>query len=147
MDKGIYCLIFETPGCAIRIGALGACPFPAGWYIYVGSAQGSGGLQRLERHFSLARSQDKQPKWHVDYLLNSSFFCLQYAVYAITTNRLECHIARELGGNSIPDFGCSDCPCSSHLLYRKEDPQLELLTAFRKFQLHPVIKTIINAQV
>jgi Uri superfamily endonuclease len=147
MDKGIYCLIFETSGCTIRIGALGVRPFQAGWYIYVGSAQGSGGLQRLERHVSLARSHDKRPKWHVDYLLNSSCFCLQYAVYAITTNRLECRIAHELGGNNIPDFGCSDCTCFSHLLYRKKDPLPELLSVFREFQLHPVIKTIINAQV
>ena len=43
MDKGIYCLVFENPACAIGIGALGPVPFPAGWHIYVGSALGSGG--------------------------------------------------------------------------------------------------------
>ncbi len=147
MDKGIYCLIFKTPGCTLRIGALGTRPFPAGWYIYVGSAQGSGGLQRLERHISLARLHDKQPKWHVDYLLNSSFFSLTYAIYAITMDHVECHIARELNGNSIQKFGSSDCSCTSHLLYREEDPLKELHAAFREFKLHPVIKTIINEQV
>ena len=147
MDKGIYCLVFETPGCTIQIGALGALTFRAGWYIYIGSALGSAGLQRLGRHISIAGLRDKQPKWHVDYLLTSPCFSLAYAVYAITSDRLECRIARELNGSSIPKFGCSDCSCTSHLLYRQEDSLQELLAAFREFQLTPVIKTIINAQV
>jgi len=48
---------------------------------------------------------------------------------------------------SVPAFGCSDCSCPSHLLYRQGDPQQEILTAFRKLRLDPVIKTIINPQV
>jgi len=147
MDKGIYCLVFETPGCTIQIGALGALTFRAGWYIYIGSALGSAGLQRLGRHISIAGLRDKRPKWHVDYLLISPSFSLVYAVYAITSDRFECRIARELDGSSIPKFGCSDCSCTSHLMYRQEDPLQELLAVFRKFQLTPVIKTIINAQV
>ena len=147
MDKGVYCLVFRNPGCLIQIGALGEIVFQSGWHIYVGSALGSGGLQRLGRHISLARLLDKQPKWHVDYLLTSSCFSLVYAVYAVTTNRLECRIARELNKDSIPKFGSSDCSCTSHLLYRQGEPTQEILTAFRELQLDPVIKTIINAQV
>jgi Uri superfamily endonuclease len=48
---------------------------------------------------------------------------------------------------SVPAFGCSDCSCPSHLLYRQGDPQREILAAFRKLRLDPVIKTIINPQV
>jgi Uri superfamily endonuclease len=147
MDKGIYCLVFQTPGSTIRVGALGALTFRAGWYIYVGSALGSGGLQRLGRHISLTRLRDKQPKWHVDYLLTSPCFSLVYAVYAVTTDRLECQLARELNEGGIPKFGCSDCSCSSHLLYRQGFPKQEIFTALRELQLDPVIKTIINAQV
>jgi Uri superfamily endonuclease len=146
MDKGSYCLVFKTPGCTIRAGALGVRQFQAGWYIYVGSALGSGGLLRLGRHFSLARSRDKQPMWHVDYLLTSPFFSLVYAVYAITPERMECRIARELSVNSIPGFGCSDCSCLSHLFCRLDDPEEEILTAFRSLLLNPVIQTMINAQ-
>jgi Uri superfamily endonuclease len=47
----------------------------------------------------------------------------------------------------IPKFGCSDCSCTSHLLYRQGDPKQEIFAAFRELQLDPVIKTIINAQV
>jgi len=147
MDKGIYCLVFQTPGCTIRVGALGVITFHAGWYIYIGSALGSGGLQRLRRHVLLARLRDKQPKWHVDYLLTSPCFSLMYAVSAITANLLECRLCRELNNGSIPKFGCSDCSCTSHLLYRQVDPQKEILAVFCELQLDPVIKTIINAQV
>jgi Uri superfamily endonuclease len=144
MDKGIYCLVLNNPGCTVRVGALGASVFRAGWHIYVGSALGSGGLQRLERHFSLAHLREKLPKWHVDYLLTSPFFSLVYAVYAVTADHLECRIACELNKDSVPRFGSSDCTCRSHLLYRQSDPMQELLAAFRELQLEPVIKTTFN---
>jgi Uri superfamily endonuclease len=147
MDKGIYCLVFENPGCMVRVGALGALRLRAGWHIYVGSALGSGGLQRLRRHILLARLRDKQPKWHVDYLLTSPCFSLAYAVFAVTEDHLECQFARELNGGGILKFGCSDCSCTSHLFYRQGDPKQETLAAFRELQLAPVIKTIINPQV
>jgi Uri superfamily endonuclease len=68
-----------------------------------------------------------------------------YAVYAVTVDRLECRLAHELNECGIPKFGCSDCSCTSHLLYRQGDPKQEILSAFRELQLDPVIKTIINA--
>ncbi|MDD1700582.1 MAG: GIY-YIG nuclease family protein [Methanoregula sp.] len=147
MDKGIYCLVFQTTGCPIQVGALGKLTFRTGWYIYVGSALGSGGLQRPMRHILLARLRDKQPKWHVDYLLTSACFSLVYVVSAITADRLECRLARELNKGAIPKFGCSDCSCTSHLLFRQADPMQEILAVFRELRLDPVIKTIINSQV
>ena len=147
MDKGIYCLVFENPGCVVRVGAIGEVAFLSGWHIYIGSALGSGGLKRLMRHISIARNHDRRPKWHVDYLLTSSFFSLDYTVYGVTGNRLECRLAHMLNENGVPAFGCSDCSCPSHLLYRQDNPEQEILAAFRKLQLDPIIKTIINPQV
>jgi len=147
MDKGIYCLVFENPGCVVRIGALGEITFQRGWHIYIGSALGSGGLKRLMRHISVAISHDRKPKWHVDYLLTSPFFSLDYTIHGVTGDRLECKLANILNDSGVPAFGCSDCSCTSHLLYRRDDPQQEILTAFRELQLEPVIKTIINSQV
>ena len=147
MDKGIYCLVFRNPVCLIKVGALGALAFRAGWHIYVGSALGSGGLLRLRRHISLARLRDKRQKWHIDYLLTSPCFSLAYVVYAVTGDHLECKLACGLDEGGIPKFGCSDCSCTSHLLYSKSDPKQEILAAFRKLELDPVIKTIITAQV
>jgi Uri superfamily endonuclease len=83
----------------------------------------------------------------VDYLLTNPKFTLMYAISAGTKNRLECHLARALGGTSVPGFGCSDCSCSSHLVYRYGDPVEEILAAFRNLRLVPVTKTIMSLHV
>jgi len=135
MAKGVYCLVFFTRGCTVRIGALGELPFPEGYYIYVGSALGSGGLKRLERHISLSTHRDKSPKWHVDYLSVNPHFALSYTVSAETPDHVECELAEIIGGAGIPQFGCSDCECETHLFFRKKDPEKELRKAFRALKL------------
>lgn len=144
MDKGIYCLVFENPACTIRIGALGDLAFESGWHIYVGSALGSGGLKRLERHIVLARDRHRHPKWHIDYLLTEPRFMLSSAVFAVTTHRLECPVAKGLDRGGVPGFGCSDCRCNSHLVHRDGDPHGEITTVFRQLGLSPVIKRIMR---
>jgi Uri superfamily endonuclease len=145
MDKGVYCLIFENYECMVRVGALRNLNFQAGWHIYVGSALGSGGLKRLVRHITLSRLHDRQPKWHVDYLLTSPGFYLRYVIFAVTQERYECRLAQALDDSGIPGFGCSDCSCTSHLLFRQHDPKEEIFTAFRELSLDPGIKTIISS--
>jgi Uri superfamily endonuclease len=145
MDKGIYCLVFHNPECTIGVGALGEVSFRKGWHIYIGSALGSGGLKRLGRHITLSAEKDKRPKWHVDYLLTNENFPLRYAVFATTTLRLECLLASALGGGNIVGFGCSDCACPSHLVFRESNPLPEITEVFRCLQLHPVTKTIKNS--
>jgi Uri superfamily endonuclease len=144
MDKGIYCLVFKNPACTVRVGALGEIAFCKGWHIYVGSALGSGGLARLERHIALSQNKDKHPKWHVDWLSNSQSFCLRYTIHAITDERLECRLARALGGENIPAFGSSDCDCTSHLFYRCRNPVKEAETAFRSLGSTACTKTLMN---
>lgn len=46
------------------MGALGDYPFPAGWYVYTGSAR-NGVHQRIRRHLR----REKRKHWHIDYLL------------------------------------------------------------------------------
>lgn len=144
MDKGIYCLVFENPASTVRIGALGPVTFRDGWHMYIGSALGSGGLARLSRHIALSRAKDRTPKWHVDYLSTSSHFLLRYTVHAVTEARLECRLTDALGGPGIPGFGCSDCRCPSHLLFREKDPHNEIMTAFRSLGLIPATTTIMS---
>nr|WP_319377116.1 GIY-YIG nuclease family protein [uncultured Methanoregula sp.] len=144
MDKGIYCLVFFCPGCTVRVGALGEIAFRKGWYIYVGSALGTGGLARLERHIALSHNKDKRPKWHVDYLSTDSRFVLRLAVHAVTEERLECRLADALAGAAIPGFGSSDCDCPSHLFYRTRNPVNEIEYAFRSLGLEPVTTIIKN---
>jgi Uri superfamily endonuclease len=147
MDKGIYCLVFKNPGCTVQVGALCEMAFRPGWHCYVGSALGSGGLKRIERHISLAALRDKRPKWHVDYLLTSPLFLLVYAVYAVTDEHLECMLARQLQEGGVLKFGSSDCDCRSHLFYRHYDPQYEIVSSFRHLKLIPTTKTIMNPSV
>ena len=144
MDKGIYCLVFRNPACTLTVGVLGPVAFEAGWHIYVGSALGSGGLARLERHIALSRNRDRRPKWHIDWLLKSPYFSLRSAVFALTDERLECRLAQALGGDSIPKFGCSDCTCTSHLFYRRRIPVKETEAAFRSLGLAAYTKTLMN---
>jgi Uri superfamily endonuclease len=144
MDKGIYCLVFENPSCTVRVGALGEIVFLPGWHIYAGSALGSGGLARLNRHIALSRDRNKYPKWHVDWLSTSPSFSLRYTVHALTKERLECRLALALGGENILGFGSSDCDCRSHLFYRPKNPVRETETAFRSLGLAPCTKTLMN---
>jgi Uri superfamily endonuclease len=52
----------------IETGRLGKIEFLPGWYLYVGSARGPGGLEaRLARH-ERRLGPDKRAHWHIDYL-------------------------------------------------------------------------------
>ncbi|ELK52825.1 hypothetical protein D320_13259, partial [Haloferax sp. BAB-2207] len=51
---GTYALVFDAPEATVEVGALGEHRFPAGAYVYVGSAFGTGGLRRVRRHRRVA---------------------------------------------------------------------------------------------
>jgi len=144
MNKGVYALILENPRCEIRIGALGPREFAAGWHVYIGSAQGSGGLARADRHVRLALRRDRPPRWHIDYLLLNPHFAPAAVVTAATDRDCECDLARAVDGAHVPGFGCSDCTCPSHLFYRSADPVPEMLAAFQGLDLDARITRIKN---
>jgi Uri superfamily endonuclease len=110
---------------AIRVGRLGDVVFPAGWYLYIGSALGPGGLAaRLARH--LARiDTGKRAHWHVDYLRERAVWAGAWG--RASTLRLECEWAGALrtrpGARIVaPGFGASDCRCPAHLVHLPELP-------------------------
>ncbi len=145
MDKGVYCLVLASNAARpVRIGRLGVREFAGGWYVYVGSALGSGGLARAERHIRLHLLRDRAPRWHIDHLLVDPGFRLAAVVQAATPRHVECDLARTIGGAPVPGFGCSDCSCRSHLFFRPEYPVAEVVSAFRALGLHARIKTIKN---
>jgi len=121
---GTYGLIFYRPGGRrIAVGKLGQFEFPAGYYLYVGSALGPGGLAgRLQRHMRA----DKRTHWHVDYLSAQA----DVVEIWITTGeeRLE-HLwaaaAGQLPGAAKPaaGFGASDCRCPAHLYHFGARPE------------------------
>jgi Uri superfamily endonuclease len=129
------------------VGARGQCGFHAGFHVYIGSAQGPGGLKRVIRHITLAKNRDRPPKWHIDYLLIDRNFDLISVVCASTIKKYECRLAQTLNGLPVPLFGCSDCSCDSHLFYFPEYPIDQVTRAFHALELIPVIKTIITSNM
>lgn len=116
--RGTYALFLQLEqDTSIVVGRLGTFAFPSGYYIYVGSALGSGGLSaRLARH----QRRQKRLHWHIDYLLARA------RIIGVRTDasgeRLECLWARKWLDTPgvqviVPRFGASDCACPTHLLY------------------------------
>jgi len=120
---GTYALIYH---CAApfraRVGKLGIIEGPKGYWIYVGSAFGPGGLaSRLVHHLK----PSQRPHWHLDYLK----VALRPVDIWTTTDpvKRECAWAgcfSALKGSTCPiaGFGASDCACRSHLIYRPRRP-------------------------
>jgi Uri superfamily endonuclease len=115
-EGGTYTLVFSVPSTVtIDVGALGEHRFPAGGYCYTGSALGSGGFSRIDRHRRVAADEHDVRHWHVDY------FGGHPETEIVTVERTpgqdcECAVARELGDGPVPGFGASDCGCETHLV-------------------------------
>jgi Uri superfamily endonuclease len=120
-EPGIYTLILylETER-EIKVGSLGVMSFSAGYYSYTGSARGSGGLKRVDRHIQVLFGQKNVRRWHIDYLLPNTRF--QELFIIKTMQDLECRIARSISRRLLPmkGFGCTDCNCVSHLHYSND---------------------------
>ena len=140
MGTGCYCLVFANAGAVLEVGSLGLTVFRAGYHIYIGSALGPGGLSRVERHVRLGHSRDRRPHWHVDRLLLDPRFRLSAVVTAGTSERLECTLARAIGGEAVAGFGATDCWCGSHLIFRPADPVDEVVASFNTIGLVPDVR-------
>jgi Uri superfamily endonuclease len=122
--KGCYLLVLcLSTAQQIRVGKLGELTFQAGFYLYVGSALGAGGIAgRLKHHLT---SQKRH--WHIDFLKSKAV--LQEIWYRGTEWGGECQWATELSKFSqlsCPHvgFGASDCRCVAHLFYCPEPTAL-----------------------
>ncbi len=138
---GTYALLLRLDAPqAVIVGALGALAFPQGWYLYLGSARGPGGLQaRLARH---RRQGNKRFHWHIDYL-RAVAQLTQVWTYTSQARR-ECEWATSaaaLPGATItaPRFGASDCRCPAHLLHYTQPPQADALGALLELALNKQI--------
>ena len=111
--RGIYVLVFKIGRkLQAKIGSLGRMKFDKGIYAYVGSAQNN-----LEKRIARHKSKNKKKFWHIDYLLDNEFTKVLDIFYKNSRRLEECKIADKLGKTEIliPNFGCSDCNCKSHL--------------------------------
>ncbi|MEM0345263.1 MAG: GIY-YIG nuclease family protein [Thermofilaceae archaeon] len=111
-----------------------------GYYVYVGSARGPGGLRaRVERHLRRA----KRLRWHIDQITGGADAVM---VFYAETRESECVLVPPLEADGfehpIPGFGASDCrrKCRSHLLKCSGDLEActaRILSAFERAGLKP----------
>ena len=97
---------------SIEVGRFGLLDFPAGVYVYTGSAK-----RNLDARIARHARKKEALHWHIDYLLAASGVEL---VCVGRSLRSECALNRATGGDIlIPGFGASDCRkgCGSHLRY------------------------------
>jgi Uri superfamily endonuclease len=121
---GTYTLLVEVPeATTITVGALGEHRFPAGWYAYTGSAFGTGGFDRVDRHYELAAGKRDTRHWHIDYLLGHPNSRIRGDVRTPEAD-IECSVADALPEGPVGGFGASDCDCKSHLAYDEDDAAL-----------------------
>ncbi len=120
---GTYALVLSSASNSpIQIGRLGTLQLQCGYYIYLGSALGPGGLRaRIMHHQKPAAG----PHWHIDYLRAQTELDSVWLNY--DGKRHEHAWARamqKVKNATIPlrRFGASDCSCASHLYFMSRRP-------------------------
>jgi sugar fermentation stimulation protein A len=122
MGSGVYNLVIYLKGeRRIQVGRLGCFWFPAGYYVYTGSA-----LNGLEARIARHLRKEKRKWWHVDYLLEWAEVAEVRRVP--TRERKECALNRKVAGLTgarvvAPGFGASDCTCETHLFFFETLPE------------------------
>ncbi|MGD2078965.1 MAG: GIY-YIG nuclease family protein [Chloroflexota bacterium] len=147
-SSGTYALIsYLAGGRLIQVGKLGTFEFPAGYYLYTGSAFGPGGLAgRLGRHLAASASA-KSLHWHIDYLRQwASIVAVWFQVHSIPREHDWATQAELMAGGRYPAprFGASDCRCPSHLFYFAQPPTAERFSSSlnRTFPTDPPLKML-----
>jgi len=142
---GTYALILHSPNqINIQIGRLGKLKLPSGFYVYIGSAFGPGGLgARIEHHKRITQ----KPHWHIDYL--RPFINLKNVWFTYDSQHREHQWALLLKisfGGFIPmkGFGASDCNCESHLFFFNLKPSLKNFKKLirKSYPEHDIIRSL-----
>ena len=127
-EKGTYILILRLDQTVqMTIGRLGCFTMFAGYYAYVGSAFGTGGLKaRIEHHLETP----ERLRWHIDYLRRHSSPAEVW--FSTESRKMEQEWADALRHIPsfrilIPRFGSSEYHRShiTHLFYSKRKPSFE----------------------
>jgi Uri superfamily endonuclease len=123
---GTYVLLLQLDEeQTITIGRLGTFDFPMGWYTYVGSAFGAGGLLgRIKHHLRPVQ----RPHWHIDYLRQHATV-IEVWLAPDTERREEDWVdlmfAVPGAATLVEGFGASDSSRETHLFYFDLIPSLE----------------------
>lgn len=129
---GTYALVFTSDKTrAVEIGKIGTLKVQPGYYIYIGSAFGPGGIKsRIGHHLR----QQPRAHWHVDYLKPHCSILEIWIEYS--DRKHESKWARRLSKCknaeiAMAGFGASDTAATSHLFYLKTRPEPGLLAIVR----------------
>ncbi|RME40631.1 MAG: GIY-YIG nuclease family protein [Caldilineae bacterium] len=125
-QTGTYILLLHLPAdTSLTFPHLGKFTLPAGFYAYVGSAFGPGGLPAaFKRHLTPPAS----PHTPIDHLQQVA--ALEEIWFAAGEENRQ-HVWADLllavpgGMNLIEGFGTDDCDCDSHLVYFDVRPDME----------------------
>jgi Uri superfamily endonuclease len=124
-EPGTYALVClcQTPFHAV-IGKLGSKRIAAGYWVYVGSAFGPGGLRaRLAHHLR----PSARPRWHLDYIKTALQPIDIWATDDVVKREHDwAGVFSALKGATRPiaGFGASDCSCRSHLIHLPRRPDV-----------------------
>lgn len=116
--KGSYILFIRINEEILIILQNKEIELKSGYYLYIGSAFGAGGLaSRLHRHIR----KSKKKHWHIDQVTMSKSTSIEGIGVSIGKN-IECQISSKLLDTSsfepIVGFGNSDCKsCPSHFFH------------------------------
>jgi len=122
-EGGTYALIlFCSRAELVQIGKLGPLELRRGFYVYVGSALGPGGLRARVAHH---QKVSQRPHWHIDYLRpHMRLDRVWYSHHRVRREHQWARLIHALRGASVPaaGFGCSDCKCTTHLFFFAGQP-------------------------
>lgn len=114
--RGTYSLILSCrTNPIIQVGRLGGLQLQPGFYVYVGSALGPGGIAARVAHHERV---SPRPRWHIDYLrAHTQLGQVWYTCDPVRREHQWADVFKQARGASIPmvGFGSSDCNCMSHL--------------------------------
>ena len=136
-QPGTYALVLIcNSDRQVEVGKLGRFKIRSGFYVYIGSAFGPGGLQaRIAHHTKVS----VRPHWHIDYL--SSVLRLYEVWYTVDAKPYEHRWAETMSGIKgatlpIIGFGASDCSCTSHLFSFTDQPSIRSFRRRLHTQVH-----------
>ena len=101
---GTYALILScSTNIRVQIGRLGTMRLQPGYYVYLGSALGSGGLRaRIAHH----QKPSLRPHWHIDYLrAHTRFHCIWFSYDARRREHQWARVMRTVRSAMAPLLG------------------------------------------
>lgn len=114
--KGVYVLVLKVTRDTVVHTRSKTFDLTKGYYVYVGSARGLGGVSSRIRRYIYGL---KKAFWHIDYLLVNPVVSLKALCFKCSDVDLESFYASEFRRFCLgfPGFGCSDKPLDYSHLY------------------------------